>query len=369
MPVLKTLFWGSAAALAWTHVGYPLAAGALARVRERRVAKDPAAEPSVTVIVAAYNEEAVIERRLDNLLALDYPPDRLEIVVASDASSDRTNDLVEAVAAREPRVRLLDCPRGGKVAAQDSAVRESATDVVAFSDANATWAPDALRHLVANLADPDVAYVCGRLRLEDAAGSNREGLYWRYELCLREQETRLGSITGGNGSIYAHDRGDYVEVDPRWGHDLAFPYRMVQAGRRAVYEPAALAFEKPTPTNEAEYARKVRMFEHCWEITLRGSMLRRLPPGYLVSVVSHRVLRYGSGVLHLALLGTSVLLAPTGWPYALALLGQLAVLAAFAAGVPIARYYVYVTWATVQALWNYLRRGVPATWDAAEGTR
>ena len=179
----------------------------------------------------------MIERRLENLLALDYPADRLEIVVASDASTDRTNELVEAVAAREPRVRLLDCPRGGKVAAQDRAVRETSGEVVAFSDANATWAPDALRHLVADLADPEVAYVCGRLRLEDAAGSNREGLYWRYELWLREQESRLGSITGGNGSIYALDRSDYVEVDPRWGHDLAFPYRMVQAGRRAVYQP------------------------------------------------------------------------------------------------------------------------------------
>ena len=98
-------------------------------------------------------------------------------------------------------------------------------------------------------------------------------------------------------------------------------------------------------------------------------MLRCLPPGYLVSVISHRVLRYGSGLLHAALLATSVVLAPEGWHYALALLCQLALLAAFAAGVPIARYYVYVTWATVQALWNYLRRGVPATWDAAEGTR
>ncbi len=367
--VAKALFWGSLGALAWTHVGYPLAVGTLARVRERRVAKDPSWEPRAAVIVAAHNEEAVIERRLENLLALDYPRDRLEIVVASDASTDRTNELVEAVAGREPPVRLLDCPRGGKVAAQDRAVRETAGEVVAFSDANATWAPDALRKLVASLADPDVAYVCGRLRLEDADGSNREGLYWRYELWLRDQESRLGSVTGGNGSIYALKRDDYIEVDPRWGHDLAFPYRMVQAGRRAVYEPAALAFEKPTPTNEAEYARKVRMFEHCWEITLRGSMLRRLPPGYLVSVISHRVLRYGSGLLHVALLATSVVLAPQGWPYALALLGQLALLAAFAAGVPIARYYVYVTWATVEALWNYLRRGVPATWDAAEGTR
>jgi cellulose synthase/poly-beta-1,6-N-acetylglucosamine synthase-like glycosyltransferase len=367
--VAKALFWGSLGALAWTHVGYPLAAGALARVRRRPVAADPSREPTVSVIVAAYNEEAVIGRRLENLLALDYPADRLEIVVASDASTDRTNELVEAVAAREPRVRLLDCPRGGKVAAQDRAVRETTGEVVAFSDANATWAPDALRHLVADLADPEVAYVCGRLRLEGAAGSNREGLYWRYELWLREQESLLGSVTGGNGSIYALDRSAYAEVDPRWGHDLAFPYRMVQAGRRAVYQPAAHAFEKSTPTNETEYARKVRMFEHCWEITLRGAMLKRLPPGYLVAMLSHRVLRYSSGLLHAALLATSVVLAPRGWPYALALLGQLALLAAFAAGVPIARYYTYVTWATVQALWNYLRRGVPATWDAAEGSR
>ena len=369
MVVAKTLFWGSLGALAWTHAGYPLATGALARVRGRRVAKDTAFEPSVSVIVAAHDEEAVIERRLENLLALDYPPERLELVVASDASGDRTDELVREVAARDPRVRLLECPRGGKVAAQDRAVRETTGDVVAFSDANATWAPDALRRLVANLADPEVAYVCGRLRLEDAAGSNREGLYWRYELWLRAQESQLGSVTGGNGSIYALKRGDYLEVDPRWGHDLALPYRMVQNGRRAVYEPAALAAERPTPTNEKEYARKVRMFEHCWEITLRGSMLRHLPPGYLVSMLSHRVLRYGSGLLHVALLGTSVVLAPAGRPYALALLGQLALLAAFAAGVPLARYYTYVTWATVQALWNYLRRGVPATWEAAEGTR
>jgi cellulose synthase/poly-beta-1,6-N-acetylglucosamine synthase-like glycosyltransferase len=365
VPLAKTLFWGALGALAWTHVGYPLTAGALARVRERRVAKDLSSEPTVAVVVAAYNEEEVIERRLANLLALDYPGDRVQIVVASDASTDRTNEVVEAFAGREPRVRLLECPRGGKVAAQDRAVRETTSDVVAFTDANATWAPDALRRLVANLADPDVAYVCGRLRLEEAEGSNREGLYWRYELWLRERESRLGSITGGNGAIYALNRADYVEVDPRWGHDLSLPYRMVQSGRRAVYEPAALAFERPTPTNETEHARKVRMFEHCWEITLRGSMLRRLPPGYLASVVSHRVLRYASGLLHVLLLGSSLVLVGAGWPYLVVLAAQLALGAAFVARVPIARYYVLVTWATVEALWNYLRRGVPAAWDPA----
>jgi cellulose synthase/poly-beta-1,6-N-acetylglucosamine synthase-like glycosyltransferase len=367
--VAKAVFWGSLGALAWTHVAYPAAAGLAARLRPRPVRKDPAAEPSVTVIIPAYNEEAVIERRLENLLALDYPAGKLDVVVASDASSDRTNELVEAVAAREPRVSLLDCPRGGKVAAQDRAVGRAASEVVAFSDGNSTWEPDALRRLVANLADPDVAYVCGQLRLLTAEGGNREGTYWRYEMKLREAESRLGSITGGNGSIYAVKRADYVEVDPRWGHDLSFPYRMVQDGRRAVYEPAAHAYEKPTPSNETEYRRKVRMFEHCWEITLRGSMFRRLPPGYLVEIVSHRLLRYGSGILHLTLLASSLALATDGWAYGIVLAGQVALIAAAAAGVPIARYYTLVTWATVVALWNYLRRGVPATWEAAEGTR
>jgi cellulose synthase/poly-beta-1,6-N-acetylglucosamine synthase-like glycosyltransferase len=367
--LLKGLFWGSLGALAWTHVAYPVAAELAARARTRRVRKDLSAEPMVTLIIPAYNEETVIERRLANLLELDYPPEKLEIVIASDASSDRTNELVAAVAAREARVQLLECPRGGKVAAQDRAVRQATTDVVAFSDGNATWARDALRQLVANLADPEVAYVCGQLRLQDAAGTNREGTYWRYEMKLRDAESRLGSITGGNGSIYALNRTDYVEVDPRWGHDLSFPYRMVQEGRRAVYEPQAHAFEKPTPSNETEYRRKVRMFEHCWEITLRGSMFRRLPPGYLVEIISHRLLRYGSGVLHLTLLASSIALLGDGWAYGIVLAGQVALIAAAVAGVSIARYYALVTWATVVALWNYLRRGVPATWEAAEGTR
>ena len=367
MIVAEILFWAALGALLWTHALYPMAAAALARVSPRRVMTGNV-EPAVTVIVAAHDEEAVIERRLDNLLALDYPSDKLEIVVASDASTDRTDELV---ARYTPHVRLLRCERGGKVAAQNRAVAEAGSDVVAFSDANATWAPDALRKLVRSFADPDVAYVTGRLHLLDPAGDNKEGLYWRYELKLREAESRLHSVTGGNGSMYALRRSDYVDVDPRFGHDLAFPYLMVQRGRRAVYDPEAAAFEKPTPTNETEYRRKVRMFEHCWLITLRGSMFRRLPARYLLQVVSHRLLRYASGVLHLLLLGTSIALVVggRGWVYDVVLAAQALLLAAAAAGVGIARYYVLVTAATVVALANYLRRGVPATWSPPEGTR
>jgi hypothetical protein len=144
---------------------------------------------------------------------------------------------------------------------------------------------------------------------------------------------------------------------------------MVQRGKRAVYQPEANAYEKATPTTEDEFRRKIRMFEHCWEIVLRGKMLRRQPLGYAIQLVSHRHLRYASGLLHLVLLGTSIALATSGWIYDAVLAAQVAVLAAAALGVGIARYYVLVTWATVVALWNYLRRGVPATWAAPEGTR
>ena len=239
--------------------------------------------------------------------------------MTSDASTDGTEELAEAAGAR-----VIRNPRGGKVAAQDRAVRETQSDIVAFSDANATWAPDALRRLVGPFADPRVAYVCGQLRLEAAEGSNKEGLYWRYEMAVRAAESTLGSVTGGNGSIYAVRRSDYVEVDPRFGHDLSLPYLMVQHGKRAVYEPAALAFEKPTPTNETEYRRKVRMFEHCWLIVLRGKMLRRQPAGYLLALLSHRHLRYASGLLHLVLLATSLALVTHGWVYDVVLAAQVA---------------------------------------------
>ena len=216
MTVLLVLFWASLAALAWTHVLYPVFAVVLARLAPRRVAKADI-EPTVTVVVAAYNEASVIARRLENLLELDYPSDKLQIVVSSDASSDGT----EEIALEFPRVKVISNPRGGKVAAQDRAVRQTDGEIVAFSDANCTWSPDSLRLLVRAFADPKVAYVCGQLRILDAEGGNKEGVYWNYEMKQRAAESQLGSITGGNGSIYAVRRRDYVEVDPRFGHDLS----------------------------------------------------------------------------------------------------------------------------------------------------
>ncbi len=376
MIAVEAVFWVVLGLLLWTHIGYPLSAWALARLRARPVRRGDVL-PTVTVLVAAHNEEDVIERRIANLLELDYPAERVDIIVASDASTDNTDAIVERIAHDGAHVRLVRCPRGGKVAAQNVAIQEARGEIVACSDANAMWAPDALRLLVRSFADPDVAYVCGRLTLERPDGTNQEGAYWRHELWLREQESRLGSITGGNGAIYAVRRSDYVEVDPRFGHDLAFPYLMVQRGRRAVYEADACASEKPSRDIEDEFRRKVRMFEHCWLIVLRGGMFRGGSPLYLLELFSHRLLRYGSGLLHLVLLGTSVALIGQGAVFQ-AVLGLQAVGIALAIaaslrlpipGAGLALYYLLVSWATVLALARYLRFGVPAVWEKAEGTR
>jgi glycosyltransferase involved in cell wall biosynthesis len=375
--IAKLAFWGALGALAWTHAGYPAAMGILARVRPRPVARDDDATPSVAVVVSAHDEEGVIGRRVENLLALDYPAERVEIVVASDGSTDRTNEIVEGIAAREPRVRLLRCPREGKVAAQHRSVRETASEVVAFTDANTAWKPDALRRLVRNLADEEVGYVCGQLRLESPDGANLEGLYWRYEVWVREQESRASSITAGNGAIYAVRREAYVEDDPKFGHDFGFPYLMEQNGLRAVYDSEAVAVEKPASEPEDEYGRKVRTIARSWGHIVTGRVFRPTRPLYVFELISHRVLRYSSGVLHLVLLLANLALVGRGVFYRVFLVFQLGGLALAAAGrarlpIPGARlayYYFVVTKATAAGLVRYLQSGTPQTWDKAKGTR
>jgi glycosyltransferase involved in cell wall biosynthesis len=374
--IAKVVFWGSLGALAWTHAGYPAAIGVLARVRPRPVKREDVT-PSVALVVSAHDEEDVIGRRLENLLELDYAPESLEIVVASDGSTDGTEAIVEELATREPRVRLLRCPREGKVAAQHRSVRETTSEVLAFTDANTEWKPDALRKLVRSLADPEVGYVCGQLRLESPDGANLEGLYWRYEVWVREQESLASSITAGNGAIYAVRRESYVEDDPKFGHDFGFPYLMEQGGRRAVYDPDAVAVEKPASDPEDEYGRKVRMNARSWGHLLSGRMFRRTRTLYMAELVSHRVLRYSSGLLHVGLLLSNLALVGRAPFYRLFLACQLTGLGLVAAGrerlpVPGARlayYYYVVTKATAAGLVRYLRTGTPQTWDKAKGTR
>jgi cellulose synthase/poly-beta-1,6-N-acetylglucosamine synthase-like glycosyltransferase len=375
---LAIIFWACAGLLVYTHAGYPLLLAALARLRRRSSgAEPPVADmplPPVSIIVAAFAEESVIAQRVANLRELDYPPELLELIVSCDGSPDETPRL-----AREAGADLvLELPRGGKIRAQDEAVRRARGEIVAFSDANAIWEPDALRRLVAPFADPRVGYVCGDVRFVNERGSNQEGLYWRYEMAVRRLESTVRSVTGGNGAIYATRRDCYLFVDPIMGHDLSLPFNMVKRGRLAIYAPAARAHERMVPTIEGEFARKRRMMSHGWPIVIRGGMLspRGYDPLYALMIFSHRILRYSSPFLHLIAFVVSIVLLGHGWIYAAALALQLAVLGAalLAPLVParpllVARYYVLTTASLAAGLWDWLAHGTSAGWDPAEGTR
>jgi cellulose synthase/poly-beta-1,6-N-acetylglucosamine synthase-like glycosyltransferase len=365
---VRPLFWISTSLLAWTQALY---APALAAVRKAKGSPPSAPRPEqhslphVALIVAAYREEAVIAAKVANALALDYPRAKLEVVVACDGSTDGTPDAARAAGADV----VLDLPRGGKVAAQDAAVRRSTADVVAFSDANALWAPDALRTLVAPFATDDrIGYVCGRVSfINPDGGTNQEGVYWRYEMFLRARESDLASVTAGNGAIYATRRDAYVEVDPVMGHDLKFPFTLVRAGWRCVEQPLARATERMVPDVEGEAARKRRMMSHAWAIVLHGGLLdpRGWPAKYTMMIASHRWLRYFGPALHVVALLTA--------PRALRRAQLLLIAAAFA---PVrarpfllGKYYILTQGSIALGLLDHVRHGTEAGWDPPEGTR
>jgi lipopolysaccharide/colanic/teichoic acid biosynthesis glycosyltransferase len=372
MTVLAIIFWVCVGLLLYTHAGYLGLLVVLERLglgRRKMQLPQLAEPPSVSVIVAAYAEQEVIGERVQNLLALDYPRDRLEVIVACDGSPDETAARARAAGAD----RVLELPRGGKIRAQDAAVSGARGEIVAFSDANASWEPQALRRLVEPFADPRVGYVCGEVRLRGEGGTNQEGLYWRYEIAVRALESRLHSITGGNGAIYATRRESYLIVDPIMGHDLSFPFNMVKRGWLAVFAPDARSTEKMVPSIEGEFARKRRMMSHTWPIVVRGGLLSPRGYGamYALMIVSHRVLRYASPFLHLVAFAADIALLGQGWVYVAALAAQLGVLAAaaLASAVParpllVARYYVLTTFSLVAGLWDWLARGTSAVLTA-----
>jgi cellulose synthase/poly-beta-1,6-N-acetylglucosamine synthase-like glycosyltransferase len=374
---LEIIFWAAIGLIVYAHLGYPLVLWALARAfGEEGVSASAEGElPRVTLIIPAYDEAAVIERKIANARALDYTGDRLEIVVASDGSSDRTAELARNAGAD----RVLDLPRGGKVAALNRAVRAATGTILAFSDANSYWRPDALRRLVGRFADSRVGYVCGQVRFEGGEGGNQEGLYWRYEMAVRSMETRLAGITAGNGAIYAVRREAYIDLDPSRGQDIGFPFELTKRGWRAVYEPEAVAEEKMVPTVEGEFRRKRRMMWGLWDVMLKWGMLdpRVYGPGYALEIYSHRLLRYLTPWLHLIAFAANVALLGDGWVYLVTMTLQLALLVGALLGrfVPapplrIAYYYVTVTASIAVGLWDRLRAGsVPIGWEKVEGTR
>jgi cellulose synthase/poly-beta-1,6-N-acetylglucosamine synthase-like glycosyltransferase len=373
MTALAIVFWVAAGLVVYSHLGYPVVLRLLSRAAPARGGdRLTAPPPDVSLIVAAHDEEQGILRFLRSAVGLAYPRERLEVIVVSDGSTDRTAEW----AAKAGADQVIEMPRGGKVAALNAGVERAGGEVLAFADANAAWEPDALERLVERLADPDVGYVCGHVRLDEGGGENQEGLYWRYEMAIRQLESGLAGVTGGNGAINAVRRDAYIALEPTRGQDISLPFELTKRGWRAVYEPRAVARESAAATLRAEFGRKRRMLTGAWAALLRHGMLspRGYSAAYAFEIYSHRLLRYLAPVLHLAALGANVALVALGAGalYDVTLALQLALLAG-AATAPllparpllVARYYVGVCAAGLLALYDCLRGEVPTTWEKA----
>ncbi|HYP52082.1 MAG TPA: glycosyltransferase family 2 protein, partial [Pyrinomonadaceae bacterium] len=240
------VFWAGAAALCYTYAGYPVLVFALSRLRGRAVARREGFEPTVSVVITAYNEERDLAAKLENTLALDYPSDKLEIIVASDCSNDRTDDIARSFAARGVRLHR-QTERRGKTSAQNAAVALARGEVLLFSDATTLYQPDVLRAMVPNFADASVGCVAGRLVYVDpAASSVGSGAksYWGYETFLKRHESRAASLIGVSGCLYAVRRAAYVPLYEEACSDFIIATKMVEQGLRAVYEPCAVCTEE-----------------------------------------------------------------------------------------------------------------------------
>ena len=379
MTAVEVIFWASAGLLVYAQLGYPLVLLALARLTpDVPQTAGAASPPTVSLIVAAHNEESVIAAKVANALTLDWPRDRLEVIVCADGCSDAT-----AARAREAGADVvLDLERRGKIPALDAGVAASSGELLVFSDANVALERAAIARLAEAFADPKVGYACGQVRFVQAGegprADNQEGLYWRYEMAVRTLESRVRSVTAGNGGIHATRRAAYLVIDPRMDHDIYLPFHMVKQGLRAVYVSEALAVEKMVPSIGGEFSRKRRFMSHVWVTVLRGGMLSPVGYGlrYSLMILSHRVLRYGASALHVIAFVTNALLLGRGAVYDVCFGLQLALLLAAALSgfarvriLRVARYYVAMNAAITLGLWDYLTRETPTWWEAPEGTR
>lgn len=255
------LFWPALLLIVYTYFGYPLLVAVAARLRPRPVAR-ATHEPTVSVVVAAWNEAANLPARIANLLEQDYPSDRLEIIVVSDGSTDETAGVLERIAGESPRVRpLLLEHNGGKAVALNAGIAAATGELIVFADARQTFAPDAIRRLAENFADPRVGSASGELVLRPAQGgvAANVGLYWRYEKWIRRNEATIGSMLGATGAIYAIRRELYRPLPPgTLLDDFLTPMRIVLTGHRAVFDGRAIAEDLVSTRASQEFRRKVR---------------------------------------------------------------------------------------------------------------
>jgi cellulose synthase/poly-beta-1,6-N-acetylglucosamine synthase-like glycosyltransferase len=372
---MTILFWASAALAVYVYAGYPILLAVLRRVAKHPVAKRPI-EPTVSLLVAAYNEADVIEAKIRNALELDYPADRLEIAIACDGPNDGTTAIAQRVAAQigSGRVRVFAYPvNRGKLHALNDTIPQLTGDIVAFSDASSMLAPDAMRLLVANFADEDVGAASGVYRVlrgDEAALGKQEDFYWKYETYLKLAEADVGSILGCHGSLYAIRRALYPFPMPGTiNDDYVIPMRILSRGYRVAYEPAAVAYEEAHEMGG--FSRRVRIMTGNFEqLREMKALIRPLRPGPLFFFLSHKAGRLVVPIAMLAMLGANLFLLDRPFYravfalqlafYALVLLGALVRLKPKVLRLPY--YFCMINAAAFLGMYHALRGGRTLAW-------
>jgi glycosyltransferase involved in cell wall biosynthesis len=382
--VAAVVFWVSLAAVAWTYAGYPLLLLALARLRRPSQAPvtSAALEPTVTVIIAAYNEEKAIRQKLETTLALDYPAEKLEVIVASDSSTDRTHEIVRELAPRG--VRLVVLPeRAGKTAAQNLAAAAARGEVLIFTDATTALSRDSVRQLVARFADPRVGCAGAELEYVSEGGSavgKGGGLYWRYEKRVKELEAEVNTLIGVSGCLYAVRASAYRPIEPDLISDFVIAGDVFQRGFLTVYGGGAVSSERTHEETGQEFEMRVRVIVRTINaLVRRARMLNPLRYGFFsFQLFSHKVLRYLVPELLLAIFGSGLWLAlrrgGAAPVYRVLTVGQLALYFTAAVGwmrqklglrlplVHIPFYFLVVNLAALWALVLFLRGERKVTW-------
>ena len=324
---MELIFWLSVAAVGYAYVGYPLLLTLISLIRPRPV-RSQDWTPSVSVIIAAYNEERDLAAKLENTLALDYPKSQLEIMVTSDCSSDRTDEIARSFEARGVRLHRQE-ERLGKTAAQNAAVTKARGEIIVFSDATTHYKPDVLRLMMPAFADPNVGCATGRVIYQDvkdsSVGAGTQS-YWNYEFFLKKHESNVCSLIGVCGCMYAVRKSAYIPLYHEAGSDFVIATTMVEQGLRAVYLPEAVCMEEPNRQANKELAARVRIIAQTFSDLWRNrGVLNPFRSGfYAVELWSHKIMRYLVPVFLILIFITSGFLAPRNMFYALLFVGQVA---------------------------------------------
>jgi cellulose synthase/poly-beta-1,6-N-acetylglucosamine synthase-like glycosyltransferase len=374
------VFWVSVFMLFYIYVGYSITIAALALVVRRPVRKNDDHEPTVTFLIAAYNEEQDIARKLDNTLELDYPHDKLEILVASDGSTDRTDEIVREYAARHPIVRLHRVEgRVGKTITQNSAVETATGEIIIFSDAPTEYRKDAIRRIARNYADPEVGAVSGRYYYVSSEGSQMgigTIVFWKYENTIKGSQTRIRTVTGCSGCIYSVRKDLYVPLRGDLTGDLVEPLKVLEKGYRIVFEPEAVAIETTTEKSAQEWRMRLRVINQGMNGVLHMKTLLNpfRYPFVSFQLFSHKILRWLAPVFMVTafvanafLLGHwfyNVTFALQALFYLMALLGWIAdALGRKSRLLSIPHYFCLVNVASLVSLYKIIRGERVVVWE------